>query len=178
MSGYHAVAVQGQVKLEDLVGIVYQAEAVNPVAVDGEDGFPWGMDGDRAAAAHVGGWTVLAGSLPAELFSDEEAEHLAGLSRGRTLVRWFTEDTVGGIGLDVYENGARVRSFYRAEGEVLRAEGSPLEGEPEGGLEAADPFEVGEWEMVAVVERHALSWERMGEAEYQMYTLAGGGELS
>ncbi len=169
MSGYHAVAVRGQVDAAELIRAVYARQVGAFEMRSGEDGFPWGRD-DEAAYAHVDGWSLLFGGLPFGFGEEDETAELETLSRGRTLARWVVERTVGGVGFDLYADGRIVRAFMQTEGEVDRAEGEPVEGEPEGGLEAADPFEVDEWTVVRVIERHVLPWERMSEADYQVYT--------
>lgn len=169
MSGYHAVAVQGQVDAAELIRAVYARQVGEFVMRSGEDGFPWGRD-DEAAFAHVDGWSLLFGGVPFDLDGDDETAELAALSRGRTLVRWLVERTVGGVGLDLYADGKIVRGFVLTEGEVERAEGEPIEGEPEGGLEEVDPYELDEWMVVSVIERHVLPWDRMAQVDYQVYT--------
>jgi hypothetical protein len=172
MSGYHVVAVEGQADPETMIRLVYGREAGgDPVAVDGEDGFPWGLDSDTVAVGHVRGWTLLCGALPPWLGSDDEAQALTRLSRRRRLVRWLTESTVGGVGFDVYVDGTPLRSFMFIEGEVTTSVGEPLEEEPEDGFHATPPFGLDEWEVVRVIERTVMPWEQMAEAQYQLYTL-------
>lgn len=171
MSGYHVVAVEGQADPETLIRVVYGREAGDPVTVDGEDGFPWGRDSDTAAVGHVRGWTLLCGSLPPLLDSDDEAAAFAQLSRRRRLVRWLTESTVGGVGFDVYVDGTPIRSFMFIEGAVTNSVGEPLEEEPEDGFHATPPFGLDAWEVVRVIEKYVMPWEQMAEAQYQLYTL-------
>jgi hypothetical protein len=169
MSGYHAVAVRGQVDAAELIRAVYARRAGTFVTRSGEDGFPWGRD-DNAAYAHVDGWTLLFGGLPPGLGDAEETAELETLSRGRTLVRWLVERTVGGVGFDLYADGALVRGFLLTEGEIERSDGEPVQGEPAGGLDEVDPYELDEWTVVGVIERHVLPWDRMAQADYQVYT--------
>jgi hypothetical protein len=173
MSGYHAVAVDGEIAPEILIRAVYGLDAGASVEPRGTGHFPWGADAGTAGVAVVGGWNLVCGDFPASFGSDEEAAALAELSRGRRLFRWAVEDASGSVGFDQITDGEHQRGFWSVEGEVVSSIGSPLDGEPEGGLEEAEQSEVDEWTVVGLLEPHLGPWDPIGSAEYRMYGFGG-----
>jgi len=170
MSGYHAVAVDGEIAPETLIRAVYGLDARASIEPRGTGEFPWGAAPGTAGVARAGGWTIVGGDLPPALGSDGESASLAELSRGRRLFRWVVANASGSVGLDQFTDGEHQRSFWSVEGEVVNSGGSPLAGEPEGGLEEADQGEVDERTIVGILEPHIGPWEVIGTAEYRMFS--------
>lgn len=170
MSGYHALAVRGELDAADVIRRVYGLGADDTIEPAGTGEFPGHFaDPESAIAARVAGWTVVCGDYPPDMLDDGETARLAELSRGRKVVRWATQSVTGAVGLDVFDDGAHRRSFWQMEGEVERDLGEPLPGEPAGGFQALDPFDRDEWKIVEAVQRQAASWDEMAEPEYTRF---------
>jgi len=126
MSGFHAVAVEGDGAPESLIRSVYGLEADVAVEPRGSGEFPGNSDLGEAGVARVGGWSIVAGGFPEGMGSDEETAILAQFSRGRRIFRWAEETTSGSVGLDSFADGEHLRSFWSVEGEVVETKGEPL----------------------------------------------------
>lgn len=170
MSGYHAVAVQGRMDAADLIRAVYGPGVRTTPSAAGPGEFP-GRD-TTAGTAIVGeaaGWTIVCGGYPPDMVTDDEAARLADLSHGRTVLRWATESVTGAEALDLFAGGELRRRFWQMEGEVTGSEGDPVDGEPPGGLDQLEPWDVDEWKLVDVVEAHVAPWDELAEADYTRY---------
>jgi hypothetical protein len=170
MGGFHALAVEGDLAPDALIRSVYGLGAEVALKPRGIGEFEHRADDRTAGAGHVAGWTVVWGCFPGSFGSVDELAGFAQLSRGRRLFRWAEESVSGSVGLDYFVDGEHLRNFWSIEGEVAEAQGSPLEGEPEGGFEEADQGEVDVWSVVEVLERYIGPWDTIGAAEYQMFS--------
>jgi hypothetical protein len=176
MSGYHAVAVKGGPDAVEVIRTVYEVGDRDPVERSGTGEFPgYGAEPGTAIAARVAGWTVVCGDVPVHMLEDDETARLADLSRDRVVVRWATESVTGAIGLDVFDNGEHRRGFWQMEGEVSRNVGAPLPGEPPGGFQGLEPYDMDEWKIVEVMEPYVASWDELAQAEYERFQFRPGG---
>jgi len=173
MSGFHAVAVEGDGDPESLIRSVYGLDADVAVEPRGSGEFPGDADMGEAGVARVGGWSIVAGGFPEGVGGDEETAILARFSRVGRIFRWAEESTCGSVGLDSFADGEHLRSFWSVEGVVVATKGEPLEGEPEGGFEKVDQSEVDVWSVVDVLEPHIGPWDAIGAAEYQLFGFGG-----
>jgi len=170
MGGFHAVAVEGDLEADALIRAVYGLGDEVALKPRGTGEFEHTAEDRTAGVAQVAGWTVMWGSFPASFGSVDEFPGLAQLSRERRLFRWAEERVSGSVVLDYFADGGHLRNFWSIEGEVAEAEGPPLEGEPEGGFEEADPSEIEIRSIVAVLERYIAPWDTIGAAEYQIFS--------
>jgi hypothetical protein len=173
MAGYHAVAARGTIDPATLIRAVYGLDDAAPVRPNGAGELPWNAGQGTAGVAHVLGWTVAVGGFPADMLDDDELSRLARVSMPGELIRWATEDASGTVGLDRFVNGAHVRGFLSVEGDIAASAGEPLDGEPEGGLEQTESWDRDEWLIVSVVERYAVPWDEIAQAEFQLFQFAG-----
>jgi hypothetical protein len=77
------------------------------------------------------------------------------------------------VGFDWFVDGEQRRRFWSVEGEATSA-GTPVQGEPPGGLEEMDSFERDEWSIVEVVEALSVSWDVLNQADYQTFRIGTG----
>jgi hypothetical protein len=138
-AGY--VYVKGQKNMGLSAGAIYVSEAgvgkdlaarlglIKPGSAPikhGEKGFDV-KDGLRIGAAADGAWSCILGSPHALM---PRMEHLSTAlteqSQGRKIFFWYTQSASGGVVFEIHENGALIRRWVEAEGEVFEDVGDPI----------------------------------------------------
>jgi len=120
-------------------------------------------DAGEVGVAFANGWTIIYGDTFLGL-ADEHViqERLPELSAGTRAVWWGTEGVSGFLGLEVWEDGIRLRAYEEVCGETKVLLGEPPPRDNKYG-------EIDEWQVVAAAAREAIPWDLIARAEFDYY---------